>query len=97
MVSTAQHHSNSIESSKSGVSTTTISALEKQIVTNPTVDTIENTARVLGTDSDVLLGSFNGVDRINYARAGRSIDQFSQSTGIPVDYLSKPCAGDISE
>lgn len=81
---------------KSGVSTTTICSLEKQIMTNPTVDTIEKIARALGTNSDVLLGSFNGlVNLINYARNGRNIEQYSQSTGISVDYLDKLCKGDI--
>lgn len=83
---------------KSGVSATAICALEKGSVLNPTFDTIEKLAKALDTNSDVLFGSYKElINLINYARAGRSIEEYSKDTGIVLDYLDKLCRGDISE
>lgn len=85
-------------SEKSGISKTTINEIENGIVTNPTLVTIDKIAKALDTTYEDLLGTIGRLlVLIDSARFGSSIEDFSQSTGISADYLTKLYNGDITE
>lgn len=85
-------------SEKSGISKTTINEIENGIVTNPTLDTIQKIAKALDTTYEDLLGTIGRLlVLIDCARFESSIEEFSLSTGISADYLTKLYNGAITE